>query len=118
MIRIDHLHPIERGGGIPDLANAAVIASLAPADTAEVEPHHRAAQPLEGLIHSIGDPVIHRSPMQRMRMKNQRPRRTSLLRVVVTTLKPTVRAGKHHLWHGVPKPLSYSCRAVSGWASS
>ena len=45
-------------------------------------------------------------------MKDQRDRRTGLLRVVVTTLKPTVRAGKHHLWHGVPKPLSYRIGGV------
>jgi hypothetical protein len=25
---------------------------------------------------------------------------------VVTALEPAVWAGKHHLWHGVPKPLS------------
>ena len=106
VVRVHRLHPVERGGGVADLADAAVIAALAATDSAKIEPHHRAAEPLERLIHRVGHPIVHRPAVQRMRMKDQRDRRTGLLRVVITALEPAVRAGKHHLWHGVPKPLS------------
>src|SRR5262249_20751237 len=65
----------------------------------------------ERLIHRVGDPIVHRSAVQRMRMEDQRNWGAGVLRMMITALKPTVRAGKHHLWHGVPKPLSYSAEA-------
>ena len=38
-------------------------------------------------------------------MQYQRDWRAGLLGVVVAPLQPTVWAGKHHLWHGVPKSV-------------
>src|SRR5277367_2785232 len=46
VVRVHRLHPVERGGSIADLADAAVIAALAATDPPEIEPHHRAAEPL------------------------------------------------------------------------
>ena len=111
MIGIDGLHPVERGGGVPDLADAAVVPALAAANSPEIEPHHRATEPLERLIHRVGDPIVHRSAVQRMWVENQRDWGAGLLGMMITALEPAIRAGKHHLWHGVLKPLSYPAEA-------
>src|SRR5579863_9483885 len=64
VIRIDRLHPVERGSRVADLANTAVIAALAATNPAKIEPHHRAAQSLERLVHGVTDPIVHRPAVQ------------------------------------------------------
>jgi hypothetical protein len=106
VVGVDRLHPVERRRCVADLPDAAVIAPLAAPDAAEVEPHDRAAEPLERLEHRVRDAVVHRSAVQRMRVQHQRDRSARVLRMVVTAFKPTVRTGKHHLRHGV---LTLAC---------
>src|SRR6185312_16796393 len=101
MVGVDRLHPVERRRSIPDFAYPAIVTALAAPDAAEVEPHDGAAQPLERLIHRIGNSIVHRSAVQRMGMKDQRHWGTGFLRMVVTAFEPTIRAGKHHLGHGL-----------------
>jgi len=105
-VRVDRLHPVERGGGVADLADAAVVAALAAADPAEVEAHHREAQLLEALVHRVGDAVVHRSAMQRMRVQDQRQRGALLLGVVVATFEPAIRPGEHDFRHD---PSKFPC---------
>ena len=90
-----------------DFANAAIVAALAATDATEIKAHHRKAQLLEGLVHRIGDAVIHRPAMHWVRVHDQREWSAGFLGVVVTTLKPAVWAGEHDFRHGVPK--SDSC---------
>ena len=99
MARVYHLHPVQRGRGIADFANAAVIAALATAHATEVEAHDREAKLLEALIHRVGNTVVHRAAMQRMWVHDQRQRRTRFLAMVVTTFQAPVWAGEHHLRH-------------------
>ncbi len=85
MTGIDRLHPVQRRGGIADFADSAVVTALTASDTAEVESHHGASKLLKCLVHRIGDAVIHRPAMQRMRVQNQGDRRAGFLRMVITT---------------------------------
>ena len=75
MTWIDSLHPVERGGGITNFANATIVAALAAADAAKVKSHHGATKLLKGLVHRISDAVVHGSAVQRMRMQDQCDRR-------------------------------------------
>ena len=97
--RIDGLRPVERRRSVGKFAGAMIERALAAADTAEIEPHHAEAELLEALVHRVGDTVIHGTAMQRMRVHDQRERRTALLAVVVATLQAPIGAGEHHLRH-------------------
>ena len=74
-IGIIGLHPVERRGGIGQLAGAVVEQPLAPPHAAEIEAQHREAPPLKGVIQVIDDLVIHRAAELRMRVQDQRNRR-------------------------------------------
>ena len=99
---VDGLHPVKSACGVTDLTNTAIVTTLATTNPSKVESHHRKAQALECLVHSVSDPVVHGPAMHRVWMQHQRQRRTLLLTMVVTTFEPTVRAGEHHLRHGIP----------------
>ena len=105
-VRVHRLEEVERGGRVADLADAAVVAALAPADTAEVEAQHGEAHRLEALVQGVDDAVVHGPAMQRVRVEQQGDWRVRLLGVVVAALKPTIRTGEHHLRHraGAPVP--------------
>ena len=85
MAGVDRLHPVQRRRGIADFANAAVIAALAAANAAEIEPHDRTTEALEGLIHRICDAIIHGPAVERVRMEDERDRRPRLLGMMITT---------------------------------
>ena len=68
---MDRLDPVERGGGIRQLADAVVEHALALADAAEVEAQGREAAADEGLVEQLNDLVVHRAPGLRVRMEDQ-----------------------------------------------
>lgn len=98
---IDGLHPVERGGGIGNFTNSAIVATLTAANAAKVEPHDGKAQALEALVHGEDDTVVHCSAVQRMRVEQESYGRTLLLGVVVASLQPTIRPSEHYFRHSV-----------------
>ncbi len=99
MARINHLHPVQRRGGVTDFADTAIIAALATAHAAEIESHHTEAKLLETLIHRVRDAVVHGAAVQRVRVHDQRQRGALLTAMVVASLKPAVGSGEHYLRH-------------------
>ena len=60
-VRVDRLHPVERRGGVRELALAVVERALAAADAAEVEAQHREAAVHEDVEQVVDDLVVHRA---------------------------------------------------------
>ena len=83
------LQPVERGGRVGQLSLAAVEASLAAADAAEIEAQRREAAPHEHLVELVDDLVVHRPAVLRMRVQQQRDRGIRNLRRVVTAFEAT-----------------------------
>ena len=93
------LHPVERRGGIGQLAGAVVEQPLAPPHAAEVEAQHREAAPLKGVIQVIDNLVIHGAAELRMRVQNERNRGVRAGVVMVAGLDPAGRTADIHLRH-------------------
>src|SRR5690606_6170761 len=72
---VEALHPIERRGGVAQLADAVVERALALADAAEIEAQRRETTALEGLVEFLHDTVVHRAARIRVRMQDHRHRR-------------------------------------------
>ncbi len=72
---MDRLDPVERRGGIRQLADAVVEAALAAADAAEIEAQGREAAIDEGLVQPLGDAVVHRPAALGVRVEDHRHRR-------------------------------------------
>ena len=72
---MDLLHPVERGGGIGQFADAVVEAALAAADAAKIEAQRRKAAIDEGLVERLRDPVVHRAAALRVRVEDHGDRR-------------------------------------------
>ena len=66
-IRVLQLQPVERGGGIGQLARAVVEIALAAPDAAEIEAQHREAALDEQVVEVVDDLVVHRAAELRVR---------------------------------------------------
>ena len=122
LLRVVLLHPVERRGGVAQLALAVVEALLRAADAAEVEAQHREAAAHEDVEDVEHDLVVHRAAVQRVRMEDQGQRRIGPARMVVAPFQATVGAVEDHLRHGcIPPRIGCMgrdlCRA-GGWAAS
>ncbi len=114
-IGIVALQPVERRGGVRQLALAAREAALAAADAAEIEAQGREAALGEGAEQGIDDLVVHRPAMLRMRMQQQGDRRVGLLGMLIAALEPAFRTVDDDLRHCCAGPRWYH-RLLFGWA--
>src|SRR5262245_33812053 len=93
------LQPVERRGGVAQLALAAVETALGAADTAEIEPQHGIAPPLEGLVHRVDDLVVHRPPMLRIGMEDDGNGRGRLPAGLIARFDAPFRSVDDHFRH-------------------
>ncbi len=93
------LHPVERGGGVGQLAGPVVEQAFAPPHAAKVEAQHGKAAPLERVIEVVDHLVVHRAPILGVRMQDERDGRVGRGIVVVARLDPPRRAADIHLGH-------------------
>ncbi len=97
---MDRLHPVERGGGIGQLADAIVEAALAATDTAEVEPQGGETAIYEVLVELLGDLLVHRPAALRVRMEDHRDGRARARRRRKTAFETALGAGEDDGRHG------------------
>ena len=69
---MDLLDPVERRGGVGELADAIVEHALTLANAAEIEAQGGETSPGEGLVEQLHDLVVHRAAGLRMRMEDHR----------------------------------------------
>ena len=110
-VGVHRLHPVERGGGVGELARAVVERALAPADAAEVEAEHGEAALREHIEELVDDLVVHRPAELRMRMKDDGDRAVLLLGRLETPFEAAGRAGEDHFWHRALS--SFLCAAAT-----
>ncbi len=72
------LRPVERGGGVGELAGTVIEGALAAADAAEVEAQHGEAALGERVVEVVHDLVVHRATELGMRMQDDGDRRVAL----------------------------------------
>src|SRR6266446_10455963 len=102
-LRVDRLRPVERRGGIRQLALAVIERALAAPNPAEIEAQHGKAPVHEGIIDLIDDLVVHRAPELGMGMEHDADRGVALSRLVVTALDAPGGAGEDDLGHERPR---------------
>ena len=109
------LRPVERRGGVGQLAGAVVERALAAADAAEIEAQHREAALHEAVVQIVDDLVVHRAAELRMRMQHDRDRRAPLLRRLIAAFDAAGGAGEDDLRHPYLEPLDRR-RSAAPWA--
>ena len=97
---MDLLDPVERAGGIRQLANAVIERALALADPAEVEPQGREPTPDKGLLEQLHDLVVHRPAGLRVRMQDQGDRSAGPDAGMETAFKAALWTRKNDFRHG------------------
>src|SRR5262249_39895068 len=98
-LRVYRLRPVERRGGIRQLALAMIEGTLAASHPAEIEAQHGEVPVHEGVIELIDDLVVHRPPELRMGMEHDADRGVSLPRRVIAALDAPSGAGENDLGH-------------------
>ena len=96
---MDLLHPVERRGGVAELADAIVENALALSDSPEIEAQRRKAALDERLIKQLDDLVVHRTARLGVRVQNQRDRRPWTGTWVKTTFEASLGTGKYDFGH-------------------
>ena len=91
---MDLLDPVERAGGVGQLADAVVEHALALADAAEIEAQRREAAADEGLVEQLDDLVVHRPAGLRVRVEDHRDRRARARARVETAFEAAFGTGK------------------------
>ena len=108
-IRIVGLQPVERRGGVGQLAFAAVEAALAAPYSTKIEAQGRKTAAHKALVQGVDDLVVHRAAMLGMRMEHERHRGRRHARMVIAPLDPALRTIDDHIRHD--RSNSYpSCR--------
>ena len=114
------LHPVERRGGVAQLALAVVEHALRAADAAEVEAQHREPAPHEHVEQGVDDLVVHRPAMLRVRMQDHGERCRRPLAVDVPPFQPTVGAVeddfRHYTFSELTRPPGRP--VCCGWKSA
>ncbi len=100
-VLVHALQIVERRGRVRKLTNPLIVFALAAPHAAEVEPQHREAQIVEGVVQVVDNLVVHRSAELRMRMKHDRNWGVTVLLRVITSFKTALGAGKDHFGHFV-----------------
>src|SRR5690606_357473 len=98
-VRVVDLQPVQRRGGVAQLALAAIEAALRPADAAEIEAQDGESLSREGVIDSVDDPVVHGTAMLRMRMQHERDGSIGPAPVLVATFQSAFRAVNDDFGH-------------------
>ncbi|MCW2338795.1 hypothetical protein M2337_003028 [Sphingobium sp. B2D3A] len=97
---VEALDPVECGGGIGELADAIVEHALRATDTPEIEPQRRKTALHEGLVERLRDAIVHRAAALRVRVQDQRNRRTRAGRRAETAFETAFGTGKNDVGHG------------------
>ena len=95
------LHPVERRGGVRELARPVVEGALAAADAAEIEAQHGEAALLEHVEEVVDDLVVHRPAELRVRMQNDPDRRVAAFAGLEAALEAASRACEDHFGHRI-----------------
>src|SRR5690606_24864288 len=98
-VGVHRLDPVERRGGVGELARAVVEGALAPPDTAEIETKDREAALREHVVELVDDLVVHRPAELRVRMKDDGDGPVLLLGGLETPFEAAGRPGEDHFWH-------------------
>ena len=109
-IGVHRLHPVERRGGVGELAGAVVELALAPPDAAEIEAEHRKAALREHIEELVDDLVVHRPAELRVGMEDDGDRAVLLLGGLETPFESAGRAGEDHFRHDALS--SFLCAAA------
>lgn len=96
---MEALHPIERRGGVGQLADAVVERALALAHAAKVEAQRGEAAPLERLVEFLDDAVVHRAARIGMRVQDHGDGRTRTRSGSETAFEATFGAGENDFGH-------------------
>lgn len=96
---MEALHPIERGGGVGQLAHAIIERALAAANAAKVEAERGKATTLERLVESLRDAVVHCAPTLRMRVQDHGYGRAGTGSWAETTFKTAFGTRENDCWH-------------------
>src|SRR5690606_23877004 len=98
--RVQRLQVVERGRRVRKLSHALVVFALAAPDAAEIEPQAGEADVVEGIMETVDHLVVHRPPVLRMGVEDDRQWRVPVLLGMVAAFQPTVGTGEDDLGHG------------------